>query len=146
MPLLAAKQCLKCLKRGAQLSVMALQRPSSLHKADVLLTSESDSYRTYFFPMKATWPGAVAEGGRPLASSSPPLPSYYHCSSCCHQDLINQHRQGLCCLMPLAGRKLQNRMEIQSLVQKLQASVAAPALVQSVRVSLLVPSSTECMA
>lgn len=146
MPLLTAKQCLKCLKHGAQLSIMALQRPSSLHRADVLLTSESGSYRTYFFPMNATWPRAVAEGGRPLASPSPPLLSHYHCGSCHHQDLNNQHRQGPCCRMPLAGRKLQKRMEIRSLVQKPQAAIAAPALVQPVHVFLPVPASSEHMA
>lgn len=41
----------------------------------------------------------MAGGGRSLASPSSPLPSHYHCSSCHHQDLINQHKQGLCCPM-----------------------------------------------
>lgn len=96
--------------------------------------------------MKAHWPGTMAGGGRSLASPRPHLPPLNHCGSCHHQDLINQHRQGPCCLMPWDGRKLQKRMENYSLVQKPQAAVADPAAAQPVPTSLPVPASTEDMA
>lgn len=56
-----------------------------------------------FFPKRANRLGEVAEGEGSLTSPSPPLSTHYHCSSCHHQDLINEHRQGPCCLMTLAG-------------------------------------------
>jgi len=81
-----------------------------------------------------------------VASPSPTLPSCYRCSSCHHQDLVNQHGQGPCRLLSPAGRKVQKRMENRCLVQKPWAAVAALSAARPGPVSLPVPTSAEDVA
>lgn len=70
------------MNHGVQLPIVALQRPSSLHRAAALLPRESGSYTKYLFPVKANWQEQWLE-----EESLWPLPSHYHCSSCHHKTL-----------------------------------------------------------